>query len=348
MEVNADNCKKAMISNGVNNTRGRTLTKSILINSVRQNLHSIMLFILIIILMLLPTGCKKEKQEPEPRQQSLQTRQEASKASEELKEIEESIEKIIKAMDGPAVGVKEENEEAGGEKGKTQESQGSEGKKKEGEQQGNEESQKQEGENEQGQNQNQAAKASQQKDPWSKVTPIISNLHYKWNSYMPNAVKAGANSKLIDDFGNALNSLTNTIIGKNSTNTIMAASYLYGYIPDFYSLYKTGISPEIKRIRYYARNAMLNAMTTNWEQAEHDIASLKSSWSMFKNTVPGENQEEAGKLDFSIYELEKVINEKEQPLTDIKGRVSMVNIESLEKAMEKQENKGGQGAGQGE
>ncbi|HHW48051.1 MAG TPA: hypothetical protein GXX14_05465, partial [Clostridiaceae bacterium] len=178
------------------------------------------------------------------------------------------------------------------------------------------------------------------KDPWQKITPIINTLHYKWNSFMPAAVKLGADKTLIDNFSNALNSLTNTIIEKNKTNVLLAASYLYAYIPDFYALYRTPTSPEIKRIRYYTRNAMLNAMTANWEQADSDINNLKESWALYKNTIPKDLQEEASKLDFSIYELGNVIAEKNQPLVDIKGRVAMSNIESLEKAMEENQQGG--------
>jgi len=164
---------------------------------------------------------------------------------------------------------------------------------------------------------------------------MINELHYRWNSYMPMAVKKGANQKLVDDFSSALNSLTNTIISKNRTNTLMAASNIYSYIPDLYSLYKLPVSPEIKRIRYYTRNAMLNAMINDWEQADLDIDKLKSLWALYKNAIPKEQQDDASRLDFSVYELEKVIISRDPPLCDIKGRVAMSNIIALEKAMEK-------------
>jgi len=50
---------------------------------------------------------------------------------------------------------------------------------------------------------------------------------------LPLAAKKNAGRNLIDGFSTALNSLTDTVISKNKTNTLLAASYLYAYIPDF-------------------------------------------------------------------------------------------------------------------
>jgi hypothetical protein len=80
-------------------------------------------------------------------------------------------------------------------------------------------------------------------------------------------------------------------------------------------------------------------MTANWEQADTDMSNLKSTWNIYKNLIPGEQQEQSSQLDYSIYELENVIKEKNQPLCDIKGRVIISNIQALEDAMEKGSNK---------
>ncbi len=297
-------------------------------------------FILMGVIIFVLSGCGQKSEQPKMEQQSQEEEQSSEEIPKELSELEENIEKIIKKLEGPS--AKKEDEEKKGSEGEgTQESQeGSdssqgESKESEGEQGGggNESQGGQKGQDKQ--NQSQQQKSQQKRDPWKEVTDIINNMHYKWSSYMPEAAKKGANRELIDGFSNALNSLTDTAVKKDKINTLMAASRLYAHIPDFYSLYRTPTSPEIKRIKHYSRNAILNAMTGNWEQANADINNLKDSWSLFKNTIPKDNDEDSGKLDFSIYELEKVIKEKNQYLTDIKGRVALSNIESLEKALEK-------------
>jgi len=297
------------------------------------------------IITLAFCGCGKKSKEPKAEQQSHQEEQKSEEIPKQLTELEENIEKIFKSLEGPSVSMKDEEGKNGSESSHGQDK-GSEGEHggEGGESQGSESEGEQKSKD--GQQKQSAQQKPQQKDPWKEITPIINDMHYKWNSYMPEAAKKGANKELIDNFSNALNNLTNTVTNKNKTETLMAASNLYSNIPDFYSLYKTGTSPEIKRIRHYSRNAILNAMTENWEQAEKDINKLKDSWSLFKNTIPGDNEENSSKLDFSIYELEKVIKEKNQSLTDIKGRVTLSNIQALEKALE--EGKGGQGGQGGE
>jgi len=306
-------------------------------------------------IMLVFCGCGQKSKEPKAEQQSQEEDQKSEEIPEQLKELEDNIEKIIKSLEGPSVATKDDEDKTGGESSQGSEgSQGGEGsqgesnegegknKESEGEQSsGGEESQGSQ-KSQDGQQKQASQQKPQQKDPWKEITPVINSMHYKWNSYMPEAAKKGASRDLIDSFSNALNNLTNTASNKNKTDTLMAASHLYSYIPDFYYLYKTGTSPEIKRIRHYTRNAILNAMVANWEQANADISKLKDSWSLFKNTIPGDNEETSSKLDFSIYELEKVIKEKNQSLTDIKGRVSLSNIQSLEKSLE-EGNKGQSG-----
>ena len=308
----------------------------------------------LLVTFLAFTGCARQGgQNPTPERQAAQTEQQGIKAPEQLRTLEADIEKIIKMLNGPAVEVKEEKPKGGMEEEKTpKESQKEKTPEGQGEQdKGNEKEGTPEQEGTQQKQGTKQAEGGQQKqegqqaqapptDPFERITPVVNDLHYQWNSYMPLAVKMGANKGLMDNFSTALNSLTSTVISKNRTNTLMAASYLYAYVPDFYYLYKTQTSPEIKKIRHYTRNSMLNAMTGNWTQADTDLNNLKASWSISKNIIPKEQQESANKLDLSIYEFERVIKEKNQPLSDIKGRVTMANIQSLESAMEEGGGKG--------
>ncbi|OPZ83932.1 MAG: hypothetical protein BWY74_04338 [Firmicutes bacterium ADurb.Bin419] len=142
---------------------------------------------------------------------------------------------------------------------------------------------------------------------------------------------------MIDNFDNALNTLTSTILTRDKNSTLLAANNLYSFVPDFYMLYRTETSPEIKRIRYYTRNVVLNATISNWDQAVKDVNNLKSTWAMYKNTIDPKNQDLSSRLDYSIYELEKVVNEKNLSLTDIKGRIAISNMDSLEKAAKENE-----------
>lgn len=325
---------------------------------MQSNTRLIRLTLLSILLITtFLTGCGQSAQKKAPKQQSAQSEQESGKVPEQLKTIESSVEQIISTLNGPSAAVKEEKSGSGTGQGSSsghggQSNKGQDSQQGQKGQQSGQSSQQGEQSGQQGEQSGQQKQQSQQTDPWEKLTPIINDMHFKWNSYMPLIVKMGANKTLIDNFGNSLNSLTNSIISKNKTNTLLAASSLYGYIPDFYALSKSKTSPELKRIRHFTRNSIISSMTANWAQADSDIDNLKASWSLYKNALPKEQHENSKKLDFSVYELERVIKEKNQPLSDIKGRIALSNILSMEKAMgetsEKSEQSGGSSSQSGE
>jgi hypothetical protein len=153
---------------------------------------------------------------------------------------------------------------------------------------------------------------------------------------MPEIAKKGADMKLVDNFDNALNDLTKTSHTKDAQKTLASANVLYSYIPDIYSLYRVKMSPEVKRMIYYTRNIILESAKDNWDQVKKDDGALDKSWSLFRNTLEKEQKQTGDKLDFSIYELNKVSGEKDKGLADIKGRIVLSNIKELEKSFEKQ------------
>lgn len=298
--------------------------------------------------MLLLCGCNRNKQSTEPQAKQMKEEEKSDKVPKDLENIEKSIEKIIKALEGPAIAINDEEEEKKekASQPKKEESKDNENKEKkqdnedEGKQSGSEESsgeQENQKNSQEKDSKKEEKKASETKDPWQEISTTINSLHYEWNSYIPAAIKKNARRDLIDNFDNSLNNLTTNTVTKDKNKTLLAANSLYKFIPDFHMLYKTPSSPEIKRIRYYIRNAVLNASISDWEQAIKDVDSLKSSWAIFKNTLDPQNQDLASKLDYSIYELEKVVNEKDIYLTDIKGRIAISNTESIEKAAKEKE-----------
>lgn len=283
------------------------------------------------------TACGKSSQNPGVKQQSAKSESQSntSKVPSELINLEKNIEMIFITLDGPAVQVKEDAKQGSQGTSSGQEKQGTKGQQdSQSEQQG------------QGQQQSQRTSTTrppqQPQDQMDKVTPIVNKMHFQWNNLMPIALKKGAKKNLIDNFDNELNKLSQTITNKNKINTLMAANHLYSYIPELYLLFEKSTSPEIKRMRYYSRNAILNSLTANWTQVDSDITKLKDIWSMQKNALKNEQQDLAGKLDVSIFELEKVTKQRSQPITDIKGRITFSNIELLEKSKNSESNKGTQ------
>ncbi len=181
---------------------------------------------------------------------------------------------------------------------------------------------------------NQQKPASPQ-EKWEEVDKLINTLHYQWNDFMPEVAKKGADMKFIDSFDTALNSLTTTAAAKDKEKVMASANELYKNVPDLYSIYRTKMSPEAKRLIYYTRDIILESAKDNWEQVKKDNDSIEKSWSLFRNTLDKEQQLIADKLNFSIYELKKVTGDKNKQLSGLKGKIVLNNIKELEQSFEK-------------
>ena len=316
-------------------------------------------------------GCGKGSQQPDAKLQSAQQEKSQEKESEKLKNIEARLETLFETLGGPSVIMEESQSKESGESGQKQQSSQQQSTQQQGtqqqstqqgsqqqgtqqqstqeqgsQQQGTQQQSTQQGSQQQGtqqkggQQQGTQQKGTQQKggqqqnSKWSEIDMLINNLHYQWNDFMPEVAKKGADMKLVDDFDNALNSLTSIVAEKDSKKILGAANALYSHIPDLYSLYRTKMSPEAKRMVYYARNIILESAKDNWEQVKKDDKAMEKSWSLFRNSLEKEQQAIGDKLNFSIYELNKVALDKNKQLSDIKGRIVLSNIKELQKSFE--------------
>ncbi len=272
------------------------------------------------------------------------------KESEKLKKLEAKIESLFETLGGPAMktetGEKQEDRQHE-EHGKQSHGQGDSRQESENKQQ--ESGQKEDGkqENEQQKNGKESGRKGSQdhggqkedkqkeEDKWKEVDKIINDLHYLWNDLMPEITKKGADMKLSDAFAGSLNSLTTKAGSRDRDKVMAAANRLYSHIPDLFSLYRLKMSPELKRMVYYTRNIVLGSEKDAWEQTGKDMESLEKSWSLLRNTLEEEQKKIGDKLDLSIYELKKVVSEKNGQLAVIKGRIVLNNISGLAESYEK-------------
>ena len=305
--------------------------------------------ICLLLSISLLAACGQSNQ-PSPQQLSAQTQQQAEKEPKKLKDIENGIEELVKELQGPSapIGEEEKTEEGQQKDGQQKDGQQKDGQQKDGQQSGTQEEGSQQGgkQGQQGQ-QGQGQQPPQPKDPWKSVSSIINNLHFQWNEFIPEAIKKGASLKITENFSNSLNYLTTTAAAKDQNRTLLAANGLYGCIPDLYSLFRTKMSPEIKRMHYLVRNVILTSEAGDWTQTDKDMSSLKASWSVAKGSLGKEQEKDQDKLDMSFTELEKVVKAKNQQLTSIKGKVALSNIQAVEKSYEKESGNSGGGGGEG-
>lgn len=304
----------------------------------------------IVYIPMIMTGCSGNKgQQQNAELQAIREKQSSEKESEKLKKTEAQIEMLFETLGGPSVKIREsgqdnkDSQQEGHENdAKQQDTQQDEGQKDKPKQDSGQKDDQQQGtkpDDSEKENKQQGGKETAQKesDKWPQVSSIITKLHYQWNDLMPEIAKKGANMKLVDNFDNALNSLTETIDSKDKKKVLASANKLYSYIPDLYSLYRVKMSPEVKRMIYYTRNIILESDKEGWVQVAKDNEALEKSWSLLRNTLEKEQKKIEDKLDFSIYDLKKVVEEKNSQITGIKGKIVLNNITELQKSFEERE-----------
>ncbi len=302
--------------------------------------------ILSFLLMVVACGSKSGEQSGAQQQSSQDTKQ-YEEIPDEIIEIEANVEKVFELLEGPTVKTSDKKEESGQQEGQqgtqqdtqqqgTQQQGTQQGTQQQGAQQDSKQQSTQQSDQQQGNKQGAQQQTSTQDQTWKDLNSTVNNLHYQWNSFMPVIVKKGADMKILDSFGNSLNNLTKFVVAKDKTKTMTSANELYSHLADIFNLYNTKMSPEIKKLRYFIRNIILDSSVADWDSVQKDIAGVKSSWSILKNTLEEKQQQTSSKLDLSIYELEKVVAEKNNVLTDIKGRVALKNIEELEKSFKEE------------
>lgn len=329
--------------------------------------HAICL-VVISAALIISSGCRKSSPPQGMQLQSTKEKTSEEQEPEKLKAIETGIETLFETLGGPSAkietggkggegqgrGSQQQSGQQGSQQQSTQQggqqSSGQQGSQQQSGQQGSQQQSTQQGTQQQGTKQgsqkktgsssSSGNKTSQQKpanppEKWAEVDKLINALHYQWNDFMPEVAKKGADMKFIDSFDTALNKLTTTAAAKDKEKVMISANELYKNVPDLYSIYRTKMSPEAKRLIYYTRDIILESARDNWEQVKKDNDFIEKSWSLFRNTLDKEQQQTADKLNFSIYELKKVTGDKNKQLSGLKGKIVLNNIKELEQSFEK-------------
>ncbi|NLL51296.1 MAG: hypothetical protein GX248_01175 [Peptococcaceae bacterium] len=274
---------------------------------------------ILLSLVIILSGCslvdKMLGNSPEQTEQAKQE-EKAEKVPKQLEELDLTLEKVFKNLGGPTAVASQEQQQGNSKNQSTQ----------------NQKQQQADNNSPQSQNGRQTEQNAQSSDPWQQAASDIESLHSAWNDYMPEITQKGASKELLDKFSDALNNLTKAVETKDKNKTMLAANNLYAGIAEMYALYKIKTVPGLKLLIYHTRNVILNSAIENWSDTNTARDDLKAAWSLVRTTLEGQKDGEV-KLDLSINELDKVIKEKNIDLIEIKGKLILANIESLQKSL---------------
>lgn len=276
-------------------------------------------YILLLLIALMSvnyfTGCSQRSAKPAPEEADKKK----NKAPESLKELESEIESIIKELDKKEEDKKEETQV-----------------KIESKTEVKQEQDQNKGENETKQETKEEVKKESVEDKkWKTVKEKVESIHKHWNNLQPAVVKAGMQKKVIDDFSNALNILTIYAEAKDQQNTLFTANELHQFMAAFLEKFDEKIPPDVKRIGYFIRDAKYNGTANQWEKAKGSMSKAKSHWAVVKPQLKKEQETQGSKMEFALYELEKVIEQSNITLTKLKSDIVLEDLKKLEESFEK-------------
>lgn len=277
-----------------------------------------------LICVNLMTGCFNKPAKSPPKTSGSE-----KKESEILKKIESGTEAVIKEYEKTYFmqTAPPPKAPAASEKPKEEEQQKSEGPK---DGQEGKEGEKEEGSNKQQQSSQSTTTAAQPN--WPKLEKDIGKLHEQWNDFQSEAIKSGATLEMVNDFSDTLNELTVTLTRQELYEGLLAANNLYGKTVDFERLFKTESPPDSKKILYHERMAAYKILNNDDMGAKEAIDNAFMAWETVKPQV--KDMDAAGKVEFSLKELNRAIMEKDPNLIKIKTQIGEKNVRGVIKSME--------------
>jgi len=280
--------------------------------------HLTILLAIILILSLTSCGENKNKQQSQNQQQKKDP---PTALTEMETQTDNMIKQIQKVRDQRAQMIRLQADESQGQK--------DDGKKNESQQDSKKGQQKKEEQQDKGQNQNQAAQQKLPTIKWQDFEKSIKAINELWNSYEPRAKKDGAPDMLISKFEDQLNKLTNSIMDQNEEAVLLAANNLYQYYSQFLNLYAHKSPPEIKEIKYYLQQILIDAEAGTWDNTQELLKNMEKAWETAKSRMEKPNKELNEKIDYAVQDFSQAVQQKDLHLSKLKGEILLKNLEKI-------------------
>lgn len=164
---------------------------------------------------------------------------------------------------------------------------------------------------------------------WTDFDKTVEALHDRWNSFEPKARADGAETETIRAFEAQLNALTEQTLARSESQAYLASNRLYGYLPEFFNLYKHQQPPEVKTLKYLARQILIHGEEKDWAEADEILADMKKAWQTAKARMDKPDQALNQKIDAALGDFEDVVHQQNLPLSRIKGALLIKNLDEV-------------------
>lgn len=167
----------------------------------------------------------------------------------------------------------------------------------------------------------------------------VIKLHSLWNAFEAKATSPLLMQTAVKDFETSLNNVTKSVSSKDVYLSLMDATQLYKYLPDFYTPYDSGSPQEIGKIRFAAKKINLLGEKDNYNAAKEVLNYLTTTWAQTKPRLGKDKMDMINKIELATSELKSAIDAKNNKVIKAKTEVIIKVADELEKAGSKKSKK---------
>lgn len=288
-------------------------------------------YLMILFILLLITGCKKEKEgklEISKKDMAPKSLQDLNKgimdilgSVSELEKIDLGID-IVSEQEEIESGESDTNNEEGSEGDKGQNSQDSEG---EDEKDSKSDSQNQNSQDEE------ATKEEKLKQSWDQADKKMKEVHSFWISYEAEGMKKGATSDKGSEFETALNKMTKAIANRRILDSFDYGSQSLQGLKSYYDLYGDEIGGDIAQLEYLVYQYYIRARAGDKESASRIVANENEAVNRIRLKLKDDKKKEddLDRIALAIKNLPRSLKEDSKQLFIIKRDTLIEDLKAL-------------------
>lgn len=193
--------------------------------------------------------------------------------------------------------------------------------------------------------QNKQSKQNQQNatqnQQWQEEMKIVRSLHRDWNGLEPEAVSKGMTTATQAALEESLCDLARAVENRRALEAQLAANQVYRYYIEAAKLFKTGIPPNLERVRYHVTESHLQGAQGSWANAEDEALKALEIWRRLSYSLDKIERQKLNQMEHSLTDVAKVVTEQSIILTSIKTEIALQNLDQLERQIKGTMTEGG-------
>ena len=164
-------------------------------------------------------------------------------------------------------------------------------------------------------------------ETWKEINTTIKGIHDKWNVLEPVLMEENVPSETIAGFENTLDTLTAHGMQNKYFETLSTSNLLTSHLPKFMGNFKKDVPPTVFTLKFLVRNVVITAASENYQGAQESLDKIKEqSQSVKSKLIEKKAKTTADKFDASVSNLQKSVEKKDLNLIKINASIVMKNI----------------------